>query len=128
MREGLCLRCGPLFHAAAQRDRKSAIHRGNFTENLLYTTENQVIAALTSDTLGKADWERFRRLGAIVKTEDPSGEYPVRKISAKKRYIDPFVEGKGRVTQLSPAFKSAAGEFLAEDFQHGIKGLSGDNL
>ncbi|MBP5391609.1 MAG: hypothetical protein J6Y40_05975 [Bacteroidales bacterium] len=130
------LECGKVYVCDADRYSmqllseivRSAIHRGNFTENLLYTTENQVIAALTSDTLGKADWERFRRLGAIVKTEDPSGEYPVRKISAKKRYIDPFVEGKGRVTQLSPAFKSAAGEFLAEDFQHGIKGLSGDNL
>ena len=104
------LECGKIYVCDADRYSMqflseivhSSILRGKVTENLLYTTENQVIAALTSDEVGKADWERFRNLCAIVKTEDPSGDYPVRQISAKKRYIDPYVEGLGRVTEFSP--------------------------
>lgn len=110
---------------------RSAIQRGLFKENLLYTTENQVITALTSDDMGKKDWERFRHLGRILKVEDIADngvDYPVRQISAKKRYIDPYVEGLGRVTDFSPEFKSSVGEFLAEDFRYGIKGSSLDNL
>ena len=110
---------------------RSAIQRGLFKESLLYTTENQVIAALTSDALGKADWDRFRHLGRILMVEDfaeDGADYPVRQISAKKRYIDPFVEGLGRVTQLSPEFNAAVGEFLAEDFQYRIKGLPSEIL
>ena len=130
------LECGRIYVCDADRYSmqllseivRNAILRGTVSENLLYTTENQVIAALSSDAEGKADWEKFRILGAIQKTEDPSGDYPVRQISAKKRYIDPYVEGLGRVTELSPEFKTAVREFLEEDFRYGIKGAAVDIL
>ena len=51
-----------------------------------------------------------------------SEDYPVRVISAKKRCIDPFVTGKGRVSSLCPSFRKALEDFLGYSFDYGVCG------
>ena len=157
------LECGKVYVCDADRYSmqmlseivRAAIQRGAFAESLLYTTEKQVIAALTSDAQGKADWERFCRMNAIVCMDiegncapacggvagaadvgadaDGAGgagasggsggdSYPVRVISAKKRCIDPFVAGKGRVSSLYPSFRKALDDFMGYSFDYGVCG------
>jgi len=130
------LECGKIYVCDADRYSmqylsdivKSAISRGLFTEDLLYTTEKKVIDAIASDETGKSDWDRFARLGKVVRMEgtplkggDETG-YPVYRISAKKRYIDPYVRGMGRVSDLFERFGKAAGEFKSDSFDYDLAG------
>lgn len=98
---------------------KSAILRGTVTEDMLYETENKVIAALTSDNAGRNDWESFKKMSRMERSDRSTG-YPVRKINAKKRYIDPFVAGKGRVSVFSGKFRLLADAFRKETFDYFI--------
>ena len=98
---------------------KSAILRGTVTEDMLYETESKVIAALTSDDAGRNDWESFRKMSRMERSDRSTG-YPVRKINAKKRYIDPFVAGKGRVSVISDKFRILADAFREETFDYFI--------
>ncbi len=136
------LECGKVYVCPADRYSmqllsevvKRAADRGRLTEDLLYTTEKEVISAICSDAEGRADWEWFTMLNSIGThlSEDNSllgkelwrPDYPVRKIFAKKRRIDPMVKGKGRVSSLSSSFASSLNTFMAESFNEYLKGAS----
>lgn len=124
------LECGKVYVCDADRYSmqylaaivKDAIHRGTVTEDMLYQTENVVIKALTSDKEGSLAWGKFRKLCRIERKETGGG-YPVYRIEAKKRFIDPFVEGKGRVTDVCPGFREAVRAFRDYSFDYPVAGF-----
>lgn len=85
---------------------KKALAEGRITRQDLYTQETPVIQKLPRE-----DWERFCRLRRVFRAE-ATGEFAYR-VPAKKRFIDPLVRGRGRVTELFPEFKEQVEEFLS---------------
>jgi len=94
---------------------KRAIERGVLQEDDLYTTEKEVIEKLEKDPQGKEDFTSFKALKKVKVVDRIEDEncYPV---SSKKRYINPLVKGKGRISALVPEVKEATDQFLNEDF------------
>ena len=86
------------------------IARGVLGMSDLYKTESEVIALLQQDEEARHDWERFRTLRHIYKGSDHVGAKTVR---SKKRYINPYVCGKGRMVNLSSTFAQALEQFLS---------------
>ena len=80
----------------------------------LSRTEPEVITKLTADSECAQAWRKFTELSRMVPHED----YPERSrtVDAKKRRIDPLVQGQGRVSDLSADFCAALLKFIAEDF------------
>lgn len=95
------------------------IRRGVLSEADLYTTELQVIELLLRDPEAAADWQRYR---AYHKMITPKEQGISRIIPAKKRYIDPYVQGRGRVSKLSPAFAEKLQQFLSVSFDGPVMG------
>ena len=90
---------------------RTALLHGVLTEADLHTTEPQVIAKLLADPETAALWLRYRSLHAM-RTDAPNSGGPWRVVPAKKRYIDPLIEGRGRVSAYDPALKAAIDAFL----------------
>ena len=89
-----------------------ALARGVIEEGDLLTTEPRVIARFTADENSRAAWERFRAYSRMV--DDPVLAPPSerRVIPAKRRYIDPLVAGRGRLSAIDGEFAEAVGAFL----------------
>lgn len=78
-----------------------AVERGVLRYEDLWTTEQAVLARLTVDSESKRGWEDFCAYGRLLRSaERPETGYWVR-IGAKRRWIDPYVSGLGRVSHLS---------------------------
>lgn len=88
--------------------------RGVIAESDLYTTEPRVISKLLSDDALAARWANYRACREIHRSEQPHGEGNWRKISAKKRYIDPLVLHRGRMSTVSPVFSEKLRAFLCQ--------------
>lgn len=87
-----------------------AVERGVIHLKDLWTTERAVLDRLTADPVSKKEWEAFRAYGRLCRSpEKPETGYWVR-IGAKRRWIDPYVPGLGRVSHWSA---SAADEMEA---------------
>ena len=94
-----------------------AIGRGTLKRDDLYTTETEVIRKLTSDPETLEVWKRYRCLSVLT----PVPVYGTgRRVSAKKRYIDPLVLGKGRLSASDEGFRDRMERFLRTDFSHTI--------
>jgi hypothetical protein len=96
------------------------ICRGVLSEVDLYTTEPQVIELLLRDPDAAADWQRYRAYHKMI-TPNEQGTSHI--IPAKKRYIDPYVQGRGRVSKLSPAFAEKLQQFLDISFDKPVMGV-----
>ena len=124
-----CLKNGYIYMADEDRfsmeylARKlsSAIKRGAITRSDLMTTESELVAKLLLDSIGKKDWESFRSLHAISISDEPAEGYW--RIDGKKRYIDPFIKEKGRLSVISPEFREEVSKFLAVSFDHYLKAV-----
>ena len=86
---------------------KDAVNQGVICMDDLWTTEEQVIEKLERDHHFRDRWHHF------------CGYYQIKRgsgtaIHAKKRYIDPYVEDYGRVTEICSEFKTMVDEFLSE--------------
>ena len=88
---------------------KKHIARGILNVADLYRTEKEVISLLSNDTMATADWNQFRQLRHIFSGSD----HPEAKVViAKKRYINPYILGMGRVSDHSATFAEALRSFL----------------
>lgn len=96
---------------------KKHIQRGVLDKRDLYSTEPEVIARLSGDVQAAADWRRFCSYRRMIPAE---GRPEARCIAAKKRYIDPFVMGRGRLSALSVDFASNLRSFLSLSFEQPI--------
>ena len=89
-----------------------ALSKGVINENDLMSKESALIKKLMSNPETEMAFTAFTSLRAV--SEDGTGI--ALKVPAKLRYIDPYVKGRGRVSELCPDFKKALNEFLATDF------------
>lgn len=96
------------------------IERGIMTVEDLYTGESAVIERLMEDQEARADWLRYRSLHTMSPAGNPYSE-PLA-IPAKKRHIDPYIMGKGRLSSVSESFRLSLKEFLSLSFDHKICG------
>lgn len=112
----LALKCGRLY--SSKQDRyameilanliKEYIHQNILKYEDLYTDEQQVIQMIKDDS----KWIHYTNLSNVI--EDESGMI----IHAKKRYIDPYVLEKGRMSQISDTIKNEIDDFLYHDLQN----------
>ncbi|MBQ8611091.1 MAG: hypothetical protein IJ412_05195 [Oscillospiraceae bacterium] len=72
---------------------------------------------LCADSLFAEKWSRYTQYSHILTADKPQQNGSWLKVSAKKRYIDPLVCGKNRVSSLSPLFASALKNFLSTEFE-----------
>lgn len=93
---------------------RDAIACGVLSEADLRTTEPEVIAKLLRTEQTAAAWRRYRAYRSVRRADTPTGEGLWRKIPAKKRYIDPLIQGVGRVSAHSDAFRTAVHAFLSD--------------
>lgn len=82
----------------------------------LYTTEENVVKKLAENEITAGKWRKYCNIARVNNTvKRVSNKYCV-KVSAKRRYIDPFVFGIGRVTDFSEQYRAAVDEFLRISF------------
>ena len=96
------------------------VGRGILTLDDLHTGESLVIQRLMDDEEARRDWLRYRSLHTMSPVGLPYSA-PLA-VPAKKRHIDPYVIGSGRLTTLSKPFKRSLGQFLSQSFDHEICG------
>jgi len=95
------------------------ISRGVLSMGDLYKTENEVIRLLLQDGEAREDWNRFRALHYVERGSERTGSRIVR---SKKRHINPYVYGKGRMVNLSSKFAQALEQFLAHPLDEPLWG------
>ena len=98
---------------------KRHIARGVLSRQDLYLTEQSVIGKLATDREAWEDWNRYRALHLIWRNSDnPQAKI----IHSKRRYIDPYVQGQGRVSALSAEYAEQLKWFLEMDLEEPIWG------
>ena len=102
----------------------NAIHEGILTKNDLYTTEPMVIQKLKETRKYRAEWERYRSYCRMLRSDVPVLGKPWIKVPSKKRFIDPYLSGKGRVSLLSSEFRQLRDSFLSQSLEYWICGQS----
>lgn len=98
---------------------KRHIERGVLSREDLYRTEPFVVGKLAKDSEAWADWQRYRALHTIWRNSGHEGEKVIR---SKRRFIDPFVRGEGRVSSLSERFADELKRFLSVDLEEPLWG------
>ncbi len=125
----LALDCGKVYSSDEDRYAmqalsallKSAIKEGVITKDDLYKSETALLLKLTkSDKYAKA-WRNYRRLGKVYKTTEKINASSF-KINAKRRYIDPLVIGKGRVSALNEELRKEGISFLSQSYDYWLTG------
>ena len=99
---------------------RDAVQSGTLSMDDLWKDEPFVIRKLCGYPIFRERWERFRGYREIVR----GGEDGI-VIHAKKRYIDPAVVGKGRMTDIDSGFRDAVQVFLDDSQGIRLTGLSG---
>ncbi len=99
---------------------KDCIQRGIMSEADLYLGESYVIEKLMSTEYSANEWHRFRSYSSIERTGD---SLESRIIHAKKRHINPFVEGQGRVSDIFSEYGDALRKYLSESQDYAICGI-----
>ena len=98
---------------------KECIIRGIIAESDLYLGETPVIEKLMNNEFSAKEWQKFRSYSTIVHTADNPDS---RVIYAKKRHINPYISGLGRVGDIFPEYGNALKEYLAESQDYAICG------
>ncbi len=101
---------------------RDALTAGVLSEADLHTTEPQVIEKLLDCEHTAKAWRRYRAYHAMRRADAPEGEGQWRRIPAKKRYIDPLIQGVGRVSAYSDAFRMAVEAFRSDPQTEWIAG------
>lgn len=122
----LSLRCSEVYCCDADRYAmqilseiiKSAVTDGVMEMEDLYMDEPSVIMKLCSDRTYRARWQSYRSIDEIFY---PDSDIPEsRTVNAKRRCIDPYVAGQGRVSSLYPEYRSALDEYLNRSLDYRI--------
>ena len=93
---------------------KQALERKTIDGKDLYVIETEVIGKMKSDPFCLEKWNELLSFQKTVRSEEKGKEGKQRKIFAKKRYIDPLVRNKGRLSGLSPIFSENLRGYLEE--------------
>ncbi len=111
----LALRCGKVYSSTSDRYAmeylaqlvKYYLEHDILKYEELYKDEEYIIQKINHDP----KWMQYTNLCDVI--EDDSGIV----IHAKKRYIDPYVLGKGRMSHISDTIKHEIDDFLYQDLQ-----------
>lgn len=95
---------------------KLAAAIGLLTTEDLYTTEEEVIRRLCSNEKTAKFWRQYTNICCVRKTQEKIPNRYCVQVNAKRRYIDPYVQGAGRVTQFSEAYRVTVEQFKAVSF------------
>lgn len=87
-----------------------AIQRGVLAQEDLYGVEPDVIKKLESDPETARAWRDYRALHEMI-ADETAPEADRRIIRAKKRSIDPWVAGQGRLSEIDEKFANALNSF-----------------
>ncbi len=99
-----------------------ALDAGGLSASDLYQTEEYVIGKMRKHPETETRWRQFCSLREMVSAaEAPAGAGRV--IPAKKRYIDPLIAGKGRLTQWNAAFRAEVNAFLNASQEEPLYGV-----
>ena len=98
---------------------KDAVRQNVISMRDLWTDEPSVIRKLCADPEFRERWIYFRGYREIVHNREDGII-----VRAKKRYIDPAVDGRGRMSTLDPEFKEAVTNFLNESQETRLSGIS----
>ncbi len=99
-----------------------AIEHQVIREEDLYSTEPEVIGRFLSDVRTASLWNRFCSYKQIISTPQPGTSGCWRKISAKKRFIDPMVQGEGRISELSSEFADSLNAYRKNSHDYWLCG------
>ncbi len=100
---------------------RKALDRKVLTYEELYIGEEYVIKKLKADEICGKLWDEFCRLSDILISSEARGEEWI-KVQAKKRYIDPLVKDRGRISQLSDKAGREITRFRNKSFDYYMKG------
>ena len=89
-----------------------AIKKGVLSAEELYLTEETVIENLMSDAETAKLWRGYCALHEIVTDREAFPDGAWRVIGAKKRRIDPFVRGAGRLSEINAQFAGEIKDFM----------------
>ena len=90
-----------------------AIQRGVLAQEDLYGVEPDVIKKLESDPETARAWRDYRALHEMI-ADKTAPEADRRVVKAKKRSIDPWVAGQGRLSDIDKTFAAALNAFREE--------------
>lgn len=87
-----------------------AIAQGVIERDDLWKTEPFLIDKLCKNKLFSEKWTAYRRLSIVDETSSSLC------VKGKLRYIDPYVDGRGRLSEIDPEFRERIQGFLNFDF------------
>ena len=99
-----------------------AIQHRIIKEEDLHSNEPRVINKLLSDDRTASFWNYFCAYRQTKSASQPDTTEYWRKIAAKKRFIDPMVQGQGRISELSPDFADRLKTFLDNSLDYWVCG------
>lgn len=94
------------------------------TEVDLYRTEELIIKKLQQNSEYSKKWKIYCSYSKVITSPIKRFGREWLYVNAKKRYINPIVEGKGRVSKISSIFKNELLMYQQEDFNYWICGIS----
>ena len=103
---------------------RNAIKDGVITEKNLYETETSIINKFQANTEYKSKWNEYCSYNRVISSKYEQAGNKWILVNAKKRHIDPYVIGKGRISYLSKEFKKELDSYIKEDFQYWICGVT----
>ena len=124
----LSLKCSHVYTSDADRYAmeflarllKAAIRNEILSEDDFYRLNEEEAIRRIIDSPLRSAWYHFTGLSRILRAQQPQEGYY--KINAKHRYIDPMVQGQGRIRELEPAYEARLQEYLSETCDYYIKG------
>ncbi len=100
-----------------------ALERKVLSAKDLYRTEDYVINQLISDSETKKMWNQFNDYSTIkVSAEKPTDSGWIN-VTSKKRYIDPYVKGVGRVSEIDQDVRNEIEEIKKISFDYWINSI-----
>lgn len=106
---------------------REAIEAGVLTEADLMTDEPQLLEKLCRKPFWAAKWQAFCGMCALEKTYAPIGE-GWRRIDAKRRAIDPLIDGQGRASALFPDFGERLHAFRTKPLDVWLRATNEENI
>lgn len=103
---------------------RNALKDNIICESDLYKTEKYIIQKLTRNYEYKNKWSLYCSYSKVISSYTQQFEEEWLYVNAKKRYINPFVVGKGRVSKISNIFQKELAMYQKENFNYWICGIS----
>ncbi len=95
---------------------KFAAESGVVSIKDLYTSEENVIEKLEQSQVTLAKWREYCGIRRVKVSPTPAADRYCTRVNAKRRYIDPFVENIGRVTEFSEKYRADVEKFFSISF------------